>query len=578
MTDSPSVPERPSTAGPAGKPEPEPDAAGGSAARDTEAEPVDAVPAPSAARPSAARPSPRVEPPHRGAQPPPVRPYPEPWQQWQPRRPEPPAWVGEVRPEPPAGIRTATLWSVLATALLSALLLRDGAGVNLLLVAVPAALAAYFSAQAAGRLPRPWTLLWSFGGLALLTVPALRDAGLPTFLAVVSAAALGALALGGSRSWTGMLLGLPSLVGAAGPGTVWALSGLRERAGGGRGRVAPVLRAVAVAAGLLIVFGTLFASADAAFAEILGSLVPDVSVSEGPWRVVLFACGLLGALAAARTAASPPRWDRVTVPPGRPRGRTEWALPLIVLNLLFAAFIAVQLVVLLGGYDKVLAETGLKPAQYARQGFWQLLWVTVLVLVVLVVAGRWAPRGGARDAVLVRTVLGALGVLTLVVVASALRRMDLYVDAFGLTRLRVSVAGVELWLGLVVVLMLVAGATGGRWLPRAVAASAGAGVLAFGLVSPDALVAERNVQRYERTGTLDSEYVRELSADAVPALDRLPEPLRSCSLRRIAVELGRDADEPWYATSLAETRARDLLAERGVRYVASCPGEYRYER
>ncbi|MFC9429057.1 DUF4153 domain-containing protein [Streptomyces sp. NPDC056987] len=579
MTDSPS------RTGPAAEPDPSPEAeaaaqaeAEGEAGAGVEAgakaqakgEPRDAVEPSSAARTRAHGEH------HQGAVPPPdpARQYREPWQQWQPRR-EPPAWQAEVRPEPPARIRTATLWSSLATALLSALLLRDGIGLNLLFVAVPAALAAFFAARAAGRLPRPWTLVWAGGGLVLLAVPALRDAGLPVFLAVVSAVALGALALHGSRTWPGVLLGPVGLVGAVGPGTVWALRGLRERAGGTRGRVVPVLRALAVAGVLLIVFGTLFASADAAFAELLGSLTPDVSDSGAPWQLLLFGLGLLGALAAAHTAASPPRWDRVTVRPGKARGRTEWALPLIVLNLLFAAFIAVQLVVLLAGYDAVAAETGLTPAQYARQGFWQLLWVTLLVLVVIVAAIRWAPRGGARDAVLVRAVLGTLCVLTLVVVAAALRRMDLYVDAFGLTRLRVSVTAMELWLGLVIVLMLVAGATKGRWLPRAVAASAGAGVLAFGLVSPDALVAERNVQRYERTHKIDVEYFRELSADAVPALDRLPEPLRSCALRGIADGLG-PGDEPWYATSLAESRARDLLAERGVRSDATCPGENRY--
>ncbi|MEV7872380.1 DUF4173 domain-containing protein [Streptomyces sp. NPDC088124] len=587
MTDSPS------RTGPAAEPDPPADAdaeaeakgeaeagaeaegeagaeAGAGAGAQAQAEPRDAVEPSSAARTRAHGEH------HQGAapRPAPARQYREPWQQWQPRR-EPAAWQAEVRPEPPARIRTATLWSSLATALLSALLLREGLGLNLLFVAVPAALAAFFAARAAGRLPRPWTLVWAGGGLVLLAVPALRDAGLPVFLAVVSAVALGALALHGSRTWPGVLLGPVGLVGAVGPGAVWALRGLRERAGGTRGRVVPVLRALAVAAVLLVVFGTLFASADAAFAELLGSLIPDVSDSGAPSQLLLFGFGLCGALAAAHTAASPPRWDRVTVRPGKARGRTEWALPLIVLNLLFAAFIAVQLVVLLGGYDRVVAETGLTPAQYARQGFWQLLWVTLLVLVVIVAAGRWAPRGGARDAALVRTVLGTLCVLTLVVVAAALRRMDLYVEAFGLTRLRVSVTAVELWLGLVIVLMLVAGATRGRWLPRAVAASAGAAVLAFGLVSPDALVAERNVQRYERTHKIDIEYFRELSADAVPALDRLPEPLRSCALRGIADGL-EPGDEPWYATSLAESRARDLLAERGVRSDVTCPGENRY--
>lgn len=474
--------------------------------------------------------------------------------------------TARLRPAAPPLIRPAVLWSVLATAVLSALFLGEGLGVNLLLVAVPAALAAYFAARSAGRRLRPWTATWAVGGLALLAVPALRDASWPTFLAVVSAFALGSLALHGSRSWLGVLIGSLGLFDSVVPGIIWGVRGIRDRADGSRARWGAALRTTAVALVLLVVFGTLFASADAAFADLLGSLLPDASVGDGPWRIFLFALGLAGALAAAYAAAAPVRWDGLTVRPGRPRGRAEWALPLIVLDLLFAAFITLQLVVLLGGYDKVRAETGLDHAEYARQGFWQLLWATLLTLVVIALALRWAPRGGTRDRTLVRAVLGALCVLTLVVVASALRRMDLYVDEYGLTRLRISVAAMELWLGVVLVLILAAGVFGARFLPRAIAVSAAAGVLAFGLLSPDGLIAEQNVQRFEdgKSTAIDIDYVKDLSADAVPALDRLPEPERSCALRIIQREV-LHADTPWYATSWGEARAKEILEKRPVK-------------
>ncbi|MFH9761451.1 DUF4153 domain-containing protein [Streptomyces anulatus] len=474
--------------------------------------------------------------------------------------------TARLRPPPPPLIRPAVLGSVLATALLSALFLGDGLGVNLLIVAVPAALAAFFAAQAAGRRLRAWTATWAVGGLALLAVPALRDAGWPTFLAVVSAFALGSLALHGSRSWPGVLIGSLGLFDSVVPGVIWGVRGVRARAAGSRANWGAALRTTAVALGLLVVFGTLFASADAAFAELLGSLTPDASVGEGPWRTLLFALGLAGALAAAHAAAAPVRWDGLTVRPGKPRGRAEWALPLIVLNLLFAAFITLQLVVLFGGYDKVRDVTGLSHAEYARQGFWQLLWATLLTLLVIALALRWAPRGGTGDRTLVRSVLGPLCVLTLVVVASALRRMDLYVDEYGLTRLRISVAAMELWLGVVLVLILAAGVFGARFLPRAVAVSAAAGVLAFGLLSPDGLIAEQNVQRFEdgRSTSIDIDYVKDLSADAVPALDRLPEPERSCALRAIQNDVLHD-DTPWYATSWGEARAKEILEKRPVK-------------
>ncbi|MET8683377.1 DUF4173 domain-containing protein [Streptomyces sp. NPDC004732] len=475
--------------------------------------------------------------------------------------------LADLRVDPPGPVRTATLWAVLATGLLSMLLLGDGLALNLLIVAVPATLAAYFAAQKGGLRPRAWSLVWAVGGLGLLVVPALRDAGWPSFLAIVSSIALGSFALHGSRTWIGILLSPFGLFDAILTGLRWGWRGVRERAGGARG-AGPVLRAVAVTVVLLVVFGALFAGADAAFADLLGDLIPDASVSGSPWRVLLLVVGVVGALAVAHTAASPVRWDRLVVNPGRARGRVEWALPLIVLNVLFAAFNAVQLAVLFGGYDTVLDKTGLSYSDYARQGFWQLLLATLLTLLVIVFAQRWAPRGSAQDRTLVRAVLGTLCVMTLVVVASAVRRMDMYVEAYGLTRLRISVVAVELWLGVIVLLIMAAGVWGARWLPRAVAASAAAGVLAFGLLSPDALIAERNVQRYEETGKFDFDYTRQLSADAVPALDKLPEPQRSCALKDVAEEL-ESGDEPWFATSLGESRARRIIKDRPL---AAAPG------
>ena len=483
-------------------------------------------------------------------------------------QPPPPQWVVVSRAKAPAAIRPGVLWAVLATGVMAALLLGDGLGLNLLFVAIPAAVAAAIAARAVGRRPRPGTLLWAVGGLALLAVPVLRDAGWPAFLAIVAALALGSLALHGSRTWPGVLLGSVGMWVAVVAGIDWGRRGLRERTSGNRERWWPVVKATGVAVVLLVVFGALFAGADAAFADLMSDLTPDISIGDSPLRLLFFVLAMLGALAAARTAAAPRRWDRIKVKPGRPRSRVEWTLPLVVLAVLFAAFNSVQLTVLFGGYDKVLAETHLTYAEYARQGFWQLLTVTLLTVLVIALALRWAPRGSDGDRLLVRSVLGVICVLTLVVVASALRRMELYVDAYGLTRLRISVAGVELWLGLLIVLIMAAGILGNRWLPRAVVAVTAAGVLAFGLASPDALIADQQVGRSQNAEDIDLQYLRGLSADAVPALDRLPEPQRSCALE--VIERGLRDGEPWYATSLSEARARTILAERPLASGDAC--------
>ncbi|MFJ8045347.1 DUF4153 domain-containing protein [Kitasatospora sp. NPDC096147] len=492
---------------------------------------------------------------------------------WAPPASDPkPHWVTATTAERPAPPGVRVLLGALLTGAVAAAVLVEGAGVNLLLFALAAAVAAGSAAVARGRRPRPWTLVWGFSAFALLLVPVLSDAGWPSFLAFVAAVGSAALALHGGRRWPAVLLAPLGLGLHAFSVLPWLVRGLRARPVPSARRVLPVVRTVLVTGGLLVVFGALFASADAAVGELVDSLVPSIDLGELPVRAVLFAFGTGVALVAAHTAAAPRRFDRLPLWPGRERGRAEWAVPMLALNLLFGGFVAVQAVVFFGGYEAVMSKPGLVPAEYARQGFWQLLWVTVLALAVVALAQRWAPRRTASDRLLGKGLTGLLCVLTLVVVASAYYRMQRYVDVFGLTRLRVTVTAAELWLGAVFVLVLIAvlaGARVARLLPRVVALSAVAGVAAFGLVRPDALIAEQNVTRFERLDTIDLAYLSSLSADAVPALDRLTGERRTCALQAIAVSLeGRPT--PWYAASLSEGRARELLRERPVDLRADC--------
>jgi len=90
------------------------------------------------------------------------------------------------------------------------------------------------------------------------------------------------------------------------------------------------------------------------------------------------------------------------------------------------------------------------------------------------------------------------------------------------------------------------------WSARVVAGSLGVLLLALSLPGPDALAASWNVDRFRATGRIDTEYLRLLSDDAVPALSRLPEPLRSCVLR--ARTVGGDPDG-WAGWNLARHRA-----------------------
>ncbi len=339
-------------------------------------------------------------------------------------------------------------------------------------------------------------------------------------------------------------------------GQPWLARSLRGVLGGGR---APkVLLTVVYSAAAVLVFGLLFASADAVVEGWLDGLVPDLSLTAFVQRS--FTGVFIGGatLAAAYLALNPPD---VSAVPGKPAAaaahRFEWLVPVLLVDLVFAVFVAAQAAVLFGGHDYVQRSTGLTYAEYVHQGFGQLTVATLLMLLVVWASVR---RAGEEpgDVLWLRISLGLLCALTLVVVVSALHRMQLYQQAYGFTQARLVVDVFEGWLGVVVLAVALSGLVRwGTWVPRFALVTGVVGLLAIAATNPDAWIARHNIDRYQDTGKVDTAFLASLSDDAVPTLLSLPEPLRSEALGD-----RRPADDDWLAWNLGRSRAEDGLAGR----------------
>jgi Domain of unknown function (DUF4173) len=421
---------------------------------------------------------------------------------------------------------------------------------------------------------QPESVVYAGLAMALASMAAVRSAEWLVAVDVLAAATLAALAVTGGETW-GEVRRAPVIVAFRAAQAVPYLGRGAGRLLAGR-RLSPALRGMAVGAILLAVFGGLFMSADRAFAELTQDfLLPDIDLDLLAARTAVFiivavsATGLV--IAGSRFAhLQPPRllvalrsafldrdgerhrWNGLAP--------LEWILALGLLDLLFAAFVTVQIAVLFAGHDYVLRTAGLTYAEYARDGFIQLLAAAALTLGVVTGASRWARRGGVRDARVLKLLLGVLLLLTLVVLASALKRLLLYEEAFGFTRLRISVHAVILWLAGVLVIVMATGVPRvGRWLARAVVSFSAAVLLVFNLTNPDGLVGTRNVERFAETGRVDLSYLAGLSPDAVPSLSGLPAPLRACVLQDDA-ELLAEPDS-WPAWNVGRARARAVLED-----------------
>ncbi|MEU8177203.1 DUF4153 domain-containing protein [Microbispora hainanensis] len=501
------------------------------------------------------------------------------------RYPPPPAYVPPPlfpRPELPDAPRWL-LPAAAAAGLVAAVSLPDASpGLGFALTAVVMGAAAFPAVLPLrrGRIT-PWTVAFGLLAYALVSVVLFRDADWLVGPVLLAAFGAGSLAVsGGGRGWLAVIKGGVSVVFALLP-QPWFLSGPLRRLT--RRRMLPTLVSALVTVVLLAVFGLLFASADAVFSAFLSDLLrtPDW-VRSLPYRAFVF-CVFAAVAAAAvlvglRPVAEPAAPDlRMSI------GRQVWMVPLIGLNLLFAAFVTVQITVLFGGSRRVLTTAGLTYAQYARSGFFELVTVSLFVLGIVAAAVALLRRESRADRWVLAVLLGLLCAFTLVILASALHRLGLYTDAYGLSRLRASVEATIWWLGAVFVLVLAVGAVrlaggGTSWFFRALVLLTGVSLFVFAVWDPDARVAETQltVRGVER---LDHDYLRELGAEAVPILDRLPEPDRSCVLSDVVAADDLWKPDPWNGWNLARARAREVLERRPVVPPVSrsrdCPGPSR---
>lgn len=459
------------------------------------------------------------------------------------------AVFGDMWPEPALPGRPRLLaWAIGVGVLAAVALPFASLGLGTFLVLMSAGLGMLWASP---RRREPFTIGCAVLCVGLASTVLVRDAVWIVLLCLFAGGLVAVVGLTGAR-------GVPGFVLSA---VAWPFATLRDlpwvgrtfRMMGGRGHGVAVVRTVLLSLVGLLVFGLLFASADALFAQWFGALVPDLGSGRFVGRVfVAFAVTGI-ALAGAYLALNPPPVDAMSRPARPVARRYEWLVPVLVVDAVFAAFMIAQAAALFGGRGYYERTTGLTYAEYVHQGFAQLSFATVLTLFVVWAAARKAPRDTVSDRVWLRSALGALCLMTLGVMVSAMHRMDLYQEAYGFTRLRLLVDVFQGWLGLLVLATIVGGvALRAAWLPRFGLITGAALLMALAALNPDAWIADHNVDRNESTGKVDWNYLSGLSADAVPTLaDRLGEHAE-CAL---AAGSSRD---PWLEWNLGRDRAADV--------------------
>lgn len=309
------------------------------------------------------------------------------------------------------------------------------------------------------------------------------------------------------------------------------MDGLRN--GGSVGRKSgAVLLGLCLCIPVLAVMIPLLMRADAAF-EALLDRAPSVSFGE------IFATVLFGSILALFQFSRGTALKHHTHMPLTAKAKAGLS-PLTVntvlcaVCLLYWVYLLSQLSYFIGGFAGLLPQE-YTLAEYARRGFFEMALLCAINLGLIILAlSLSAPNG--RAPLSTRLLCLFVGLATLFFVAAASAKMFLYIDSFGLTRLRVLTQVIMCFLGLVTVFVCI-------WLfvpklpyMKAVVLTA---LIIGALVSwtdVDTQVAKYNVDAYlsGQLETVDMPHLSSLGKGAIPHILRLAQETEDATLAQTA--------------------------------------------
>jgi hypothetical protein len=323
-----------------------------------------------------------------------------------------------------------------------------------------------------------------------------------------------------------------------------------------RARGRAILRGLAFAIPIVTVLGTLLARADPIFASFFEPRSNPGAVAGHLPGLIIGAWLLFGLCRAASTSTTV---EVLNV--GWRMGRIEALVVLGALDLVFGAFTVAQVVAATGGGRDAIRAHGLTYADYAHSGFFELLWVAgitlVLLLVLRSVVDQAAPM--ARRSFLIFAELAI--VFTLVIVGVAFQRLSLYEGVYGFTMLRLYCQLFSAWIALSYIALAVTLTLVGRrrhWFAATMAGTALIGLLLLNVVNPEALITRLNLAEAHQTNRLDTAYLSSLSDDAVPQLVTALPGLDGTDAVTVRNRLcsARDTDAGWSGLNLSAQDAR----------------------
>lgn len=298
-----------------------------------------------------------------------------------------------------------------------------------------------------------------------------------------------------------------------------ALRGLEEKKSAA---IRKVLIGVAISFPLLFVIVNLLVSADQQFGNMLGTIprwLLGLKIEEEILRTIavsIYTLAIFGLLQVLRTKHPLPAEQPVQ------KNKMTWdsVISLTVLTLLNIVYLLFVIVQFQYFFSETLKE-GYTYAEFARRGFFELLFVTMLNLLIISTLVSFVDKSSKLLTLAIRGLLSLLVIFSGIMLYSAFIRLFMYEEAYGFTFARVLAHSFMVFL-----LVILCYSFMRIWMERLslVRFYIISAIIFYTLVNTiqlDRFVVERNLERYSETGKIDIYYLNSLSYEGVEGLVEL---------------------------------------------------------
>ena len=189
---------------------------------------------------------------------------------------------------------------------------------------------------------------------------------------------------------------------------------------------------------------------------------------------------------------------------------------LVSLNIIYLVFCYIQIKSLF------MRKTTLNYAHYARQGFFQLMIVSIINLITILIAKKRDNEGESKTNKFINYMSLTMLIFTFIIVISAWVRMYFYENAYGYTLLRLLVYCTLLTESIMFIPTILYILDKKVNLPKSYFIIIAVIYLCMNFANFDNIIAKRNVNRYIETGKIDLYYLKqETGVDSINQLLRI---------------------------------------------------------